>query len=311
MPKRVLDFDAMWGSDKLAACAAWAQAEYAWLYGLADASGCFELTNLRVIWGRVAAIRRDLTIERLEQVFDEFHDKGLLFLWVENGKRYGHWTGSDVPGRLPPPSWRIRLERFAPPVPKAQFAEYMSRFARGRAASGGAFLATTAPAAPNLALHSDLTPALNADLKPALASPCSSERQGAGSLEAAQAQDWNLNWDREGERKVGRAAPAGAGQGSSVHIEQTPVSIFSEQSKPENQRPELVAPASEGAPQAAGASRSASPPGPAPPMKYLSAKELQVARELVVGLGPVCQPGQVKPEALERIRAREAARRRS
>jgi hypothetical protein len=32
MPKGVIDFDAMWGSDKLASCAAWAQAEYAWLY---------------------------------------------------------------------------------------------------------------------------------------------------------------------------------------------------------------------------------------------------------------------------------------
>ena len=101
MPKRVIDFDAMWGSDKLASCAEWAQAEYAWLYGLADASGCFELTNLRVIWGRVAAIRRNLTIERLEQIFDEFQDKGLLFVWEHEGKRYGHWSGSDVPGRLP------------------------------------------------------------------------------------------------------------------------------------------------------------------------------------------------------------------
>ena len=55
MPKRVIDFDALWASDKLAACARWAQAEYAWLYGLADASGSFELTNLRVIWGRAAA----------------------------------------------------------------------------------------------------------------------------------------------------------------------------------------------------------------------------------------------------------------
>ena len=137
MPKRVLDFDAMWGSDKLAACAAWAQAEYAWLYGLADASGCFELTNLRVIWGRVAAIRGNLTIERLEQVFAEFQDKGLLFVWEHEGKRYAHWTGSDVPGRLPPPSWRMRLERFATPVPKHRLAEYMGRFARGRAALAG------------------------------------------------------------------------------------------------------------------------------------------------------------------------------
>src|ERR1700756_5001063 len=140
MPKRVIDFDAMWGSDKIASCAEWAQAEYAWLYGLADASGCFELTNLRVIWGRVAAIRRNLTIERLEQIFAEFQDKGLLFAWEHEGKRYGHWTGSDVPGRLPAPSWRMRLERFAPPDPKAQLAEYMARFARGRAAmAGGGF----------------------------------------------------------------------------------------------------------------------------------------------------------------------------
>ncbi len=137
MPKRVLDFDAMWGSDKLASCAAWAQAEYAWLYGLADASGCFEITNLRVIWGRVAAIRDNFTIERLEQVFAEFQDKGLLFVWEHEGKRYAHWTGSDVPGRLPPPSWRMRLERFAPPVPKQQLAQYMARFARGRAALAG------------------------------------------------------------------------------------------------------------------------------------------------------------------------------
>lgn len=133
MPKRVIDFDAMWGSDKLASCADWAQAEYAWLYGLADASGCFEMTNLRVIWGRVAAVRGNFTIERLEQVFLEFQDKGLLFVWEHEGKRYAHWTGSDVPGRLPPPSWRMRLEKFAPPVPRAQLAEYMARFARGRA----------------------------------------------------------------------------------------------------------------------------------------------------------------------------------
>ena len=145
MPKRVIDFDAMWGSDKLASCAAWAQAEYAWLYGLADACGCFELTNLRVIWGRVAAIRGDLTIERLEKVFTEFQDKGLLFVWEQDGKRYAHWTGSDVPGRLPAPSWRMRLERFAPPVPKQKLAEYVARFARGRAATpGGGFRAAAA-----------------------------------------------------------------------------------------------------------------------------------------------------------------------
>src|SRR5258708_13681709 len=97
MPKRVIDFDAMWGSDKLASCAEWAQAEYAWLYGLADASGCFELTNLRVVWGRVAAIRRNLSLERLEHIFPEFRDKGFLFVLEENGQQDGPLTASHVP----------------------------------------------------------------------------------------------------------------------------------------------------------------------------------------------------------------------
>ena len=182
MPKRVIDFDAMWGSDKLASCAEWAQTEYAWLYGLADASGCFELTNLRVIWGRVAAIRRNLSLERLEQVFLEFQDKGLLFAWEENGKRYGHWTGSDVPGRLPAPSWRVRLERLAPPVPKQQLAEFMSRFSRGRAASpGGGFLGDSLECVDRGSPTRPVEGNLNEN------------------LDAPQAQDWKWNRYREKE----------------------------------------------------------------------------------------------------------------
>src|SRR5260370_27924241 len=128
MVKRVLDCDALWSSDKLAACAAWAQGEYGWLYGLADCNGSFELTNLRVIWGRVAAIRHALTLQRLEQVFAEFIARGLLFTWEAGGKRYGHWTGSDQPGRLPPPSWRVRLERLPPPPSTAEPSAVIAQF---------------------------------------------------------------------------------------------------------------------------------------------------------------------------------------
>src|ERR1700675_3896285 len=202
MPKRVIDFDAMWGSDKLASCAEWAQAEYAWLYGLADASGCFELTNLRVIWGRVAAIRRNLSIERLEQIFHEFQDKGLLFVWEENGKRYGHWTGSDVPGRLPAPSWRIRLERLAPPGPKQRLAEFMSRFSRGRAASpGGGFLGDSVQGAARGPLESPASGGLRASIETfsVRVEPARAEESLNQSLEAAQAQDWK--WNKKQERE--------------------------------------------------------------------------------------------------------------
>jgi hypothetical protein len=181
-PKRVLDFDALWASDKLAACAEWAQAEYAWLYGLADASGSFEITNLRVIWGRVAAVRKNLSLERLEQIFDEFHARGLLFMWGDSGKKYGHWTGSDVPGRLPAPSWRCRLEKLAPPVPAGKLKAYVSQFSRS---------AVRAPIGSGQASSRGLS-----DVKP--------------GPESTQAQDLDLDRDlkREWEKKERLAVEA-------------------------------------------------------------------------------------------------------
>ncbi len=348
MPKRVIDFDAMWGSDKLASCAAWAQAEYAWLYGLADASGCFELTNLRVIWGRVAAIRGNLTIERLEQIFAEFQDKGLLFVWEHEGKRYAHWTGSDVPGRLPPPSWRMRLEKFAPPVPKQQLAEYMARFARGRAAlAGGGFhweaqrgfsnrkedlnfeisdlkegqgRGGSGPSGQlvdrrlmvtdrgvhhgnqnfNLDGNGDcgerFADSQFVDKQDAAAAIGRNEiaRQRRGDaggseikerLEGAQGQDLGLDrnldgdWEMERDRKRKGAGEGQIGSGAEIHEEDFKRTGFHISNAQSNSNPRTLTP-----------------------------KELAVARELRVGQGPVCGPARVKPEVLERIRRREAAR---
>ena len=350
MPKRVIDFDAMWGSDKLAACAAWAQGEYAWLYGLADASGCFELTNLRVIWGRVAAIRGNFTIERLEQVFAEFQDKGLLFVWEHEGKRYAHWTGSDVPGRLPPPSWRMRLERFTPPVPKQQLAEYMARFARGRAALGGVGFRGVAhvdishrqvdckfeitnvredqasdgrtngsQTNEQRQLFSDATDNRkyrNSSLKEDEESDERfehsqfGERQASGAggvrdgmprgnhdipggrglkepVERAQAQDLGLDWNLEGNWGLGRdgrrSGPddAHACSGDANREKDLRENSFINSNSRSNANANS---------------------------KTMSARELALARELQVGQGPVCGPARVRPEVLERVRRREAAR---
>jgi hypothetical protein len=190
MPKRVLDFDALWASDKLASCAEWAQSEYAWLYGLADASGSFEITNLRVIWGRVAAIRKNLTLERLQEIFDEFIARGLLFTWEENGKRYAHWTGSDVPGRLPRRSWRMRLEKLAPPVPCEALAAYSARF-------GGSKETMVARTAAGSGSASDARP-------PREAGHECDERQArfTHEREEAHAQDWDLGLDEDLDEEI-------------------------------------------------------------------------------------------------------------
>jgi hypothetical protein len=314
MPKRVLDFDAMWGSDKLAACAPWAQAEYAWLYGLADASGCFELTNLRVIWGRVAAIRGNFTIERLEQVFAEFQDKGLLFVWEHEGKRYAHWTGSDVPGRLPPPSWRMRLERFAPPVPKQRLAEYMGQFARGRAALAGVGFrgegqghgecAVSSQRGEQRGLFADRGEACgnrNSEFAEKRAAAAGGESAGSihrdfdvaegsglkGRVEEDQAQDLGLDWNLN--RNLGRVREERrGGPGDAVGC-----------AGGENREREL---------SRNDFSNSNSYSHSYSNSERKTAKELAVARELRVGEGPVCGPGRVREEVLERIRRRDAAR---
>jgi hypothetical protein len=343
MPKRVIDFDAMWGSDKLASCADWAQAEYAWLYGLADASGCFEMTNLRVIWGRVAAVRGNFTIERLEQVLHEFQDKGLLFVWAHEGKRYAHWTGSDVPGRLPPPSWRMRLEKFAPPVPKQQLAEYMGRFARGRAAFAGAgFRAETS------AVGGRREVGLKA------------------GVEEDQAQDWDLNlnlylkrngnWevernragtqlgntrmesDSHGKKEIKTAAFYNSNAGSTANTkanENARASATSNASALTGLKTDSEANSNEGENSRGGSSEINSNTSSRSDANSnfhsnagsrwnalgnemrnaagyrMTAREIAVERELRVGAGPVCGPVRIRPEVLERIRLREEAQARA
>lgn len=237
MPKRVIDFDALWASDKLASCAEWAQCEYAWLYGLADASGSFEMGNLRVIWGRVAAIRKNLTLERLGEIFDEFIARGLLFTWAENGKRYGHWTGSDVPGRLPPPSWRMRLEKLAPPVPRQALAAYSAGFGGSREGIVLGANAREAAAARAVRPAAPVAPATMGGAS--IARTSSQDAQASGlkaKVEETQAQnlDLNLNLDLDLEKEVSlpqHAQERGA-LGTPVALPATPPQQIQERSGP-------------------------------------------------------------------------------
>jgi hypothetical protein len=130
MPKRILDGEALWGSTKLSRCPEWMIPEYAWLYPLCDGNGSFEI-NLKVIHGKVSPIRPHFSVDDLQNILREFHRHGLLFVWEEGAKRYGHWTGSERPGRLPPPSERPRYQLFAPKVPKDLLEKYLHEY-RGK-----------------------------------------------------------------------------------------------------------------------------------------------------------------------------------
>ena len=109
MPKRVLDGEALWGSNKLDNVEPdWARAEYAWIYALAFSNGVFE-ANPRAIWARCYAYNRpDITSEDVEVILAAFVRAKLLFVCSKSGLtkaikaigRYGYMSN----GRL---NWRL------------------------------------------------------------------------------------------------------------------------------------------------------------------------------------------------------------
>ncbi len=107
MPKRVIDGEGLWRSDKLARIQApWIKAEYANLLPLAHANGSFE-ANPRRIWSTVYSYNRpEITVEQVEQILVEFERVKLLFRWIDGptGKQWAYFIGIEKPGRLPPPS---------------------------------------------------------------------------------------------------------------------------------------------------------------------------------------------------------------
>jgi hypothetical protein len=125
VPSRQIDFDAIWTSNKLASCKEENRVEYVWFYGLADANGCFEI-NIPAIHSKLSVIRPKLYVPRILRILADFHDHGLLFLWITT-EQYGFWTGSEVKGRLPPVSLRSRYRTHCPPVPRKELREYESR----------------------------------------------------------------------------------------------------------------------------------------------------------------------------------------
>src|SRR5215831_906496 len=110
MPKRILDGEALWGSNKLGAVMPlWVRAEYANLLPLALANGVFECDAKR-IWAEVFAFNRpDRSPEDVGVMIESLAGAGMLFRWEVEGKTWGFWVGINKQGRLPEPSHRSRF----------------------------------------------------------------------------------------------------------------------------------------------------------------------------------------------------------
>jgi len=127
MPKRIVDGEGIWKSDKIAAVEpARFRGEYANLLPLALANGSFEC-NARAIWATVYSYNRpDVTPEDTVAILDEFERVKLLYRWKVSGHTWGYWVGIEKPGRLPSQArQKERHERTGEPVPQDELRVFL------------------------------------------------------------------------------------------------------------------------------------------------------------------------------------------
>jgi hypothetical protein len=127
MPKRVVDGDALWASDKLVQVQPeWMRTELANLIPLALPNNSFEC-DARKIWSRVYAFNRpSITPETVEQILAEYRRVKILFTWQDGGKTWGFWVGSDKEGRCLPPSKILKSAKTGADVPSEALKEFQS-----------------------------------------------------------------------------------------------------------------------------------------------------------------------------------------
>jgi len=120
MPARIVDGSSLYKSQKLKKVPVQFRAEYANLIPLAEANGSFEC-EAELIWSTVYSYNRtDVTPEIVQTILDEFEKAGMLQRWEEKGRHYGHWTGIEKPGRLPPPFQRAKYTNLPPLPPEVE-----------------------------------------------------------------------------------------------------------------------------------------------------------------------------------------------
>jgi hypothetical protein len=119
VPKRILDGDALYRSQKLLNVEPEKyRAEYANLLPLALANGVCEC-NPRLVWSNVYSFNRpSITIQEAEKILDAIERADLIRRWKHtDGKIYAYFPGIEKGGRLPPPSRINRKEYTCGPEP--------------------------------------------------------------------------------------------------------------------------------------------------------------------------------------------------
>jgi hypothetical protein len=117
VPKRIVDGEALWLSDKIRKLPEQYRIHYANWIPLAEANGVFEADPARIQARVYAYILPAVTPNEVSNILKEFVNVGLVRLWEDEGKSWGYFVGIDKGGRLPDLRHLSRYKNLPPAPP--------------------------------------------------------------------------------------------------------------------------------------------------------------------------------------------------
>jgi|SRR5271157_2971367 len=109
MPKRIIDGDKLYTSDKITKVSKKYRAEYAWIIGMGLANGVCEASPKLVHHIAYSYNREDITVEDVARMLDEFEAAEMLVRYEVNGKTWMYFVGCE--SCLPPPSVAAKMKK--------------------------------------------------------------------------------------------------------------------------------------------------------------------------------------------------------
>lgn len=114
MPKRVVDGDALWLSEKVRNLPEEFRLHYANWIPMAEANGVFEADVHRIQAKVYAYMLPSVTSDMVGRLLTAFTEAGLVKVWREDNKNWGYFIGIEKSGRLPPLGHLSRYKNLPP-----------------------------------------------------------------------------------------------------------------------------------------------------------------------------------------------------
>jgi len=121
MPKRVVDGDALWLSDKVKKLPETYRMHYANWLPLAEANGVFEADPDRIFTKVYSFLCPAMPKRRVKELLDLMVQAGLVQVWEAEGKTWGYFIGIEKEGRLPSTKHLARYKNLPPNPPSELF----------------------------------------------------------------------------------------------------------------------------------------------------------------------------------------------